>query len=250
MQNVIYKISKKEKIYYGFSLIVSLIFYCILLIKPIFMPWVIYIVIFVFISQVILIGHLRGNAVEITNDQFPEIYEIANRQSLALKLKKTPKVYLLQGGGLLNAFATKFLLNNYVIIYSDILEMAYEEGIEAVEFVIAHELGHIKRGHVGLFHTLILFPSYIIPFLYFAHSRAKEYTCDNIGCSLSPKGAQKGILILASGKRLYKKIDEENYIKNYDESAGFVTWFSEIFSTHPHLAKRLKNILKINKDFN
>ena len=35
----------------------------------------------------------------------------------------------------------------------------------------------------------------------------------------------------------------ENYIKNYDESAGFVTWFSEIFSTHPHLAKRLKNIL-------
>ena len=90
MQNVIFKISKKEKIYYGFSLIVSLIFYCILLIKPIFMPWVIYIVIFVFISQVILIGHLRGNAVEITNDQFPEIYEIANRQSLALKLKKTP----------------------------------------------------------------------------------------------------------------------------------------------------------------
>ena len=123
MQNVIFKISKKEKIYYGFSLIVSLIFYCILLIKPIFMPWVIYIVIFVFISQVILIGHLRGNAVEITNDQFPEIYEIANRQSLALKLKKTPKVYLLQGGGLLNAFATKFLSNNYVIIYSDIFEI-------------------------------------------------------------------------------------------------------------------------------
>jgi Zn-dependent protease with chaperone function len=254
MQNITYEINKKEKFYYGFSLIISLILYYVLLKNSEFLiyliPYVIYIVIFVFFSQVILVGHLRGNAVEVTKDQFPEIYQIANKQSLALKLKKPPKIYLLQGGGMLNAFATKFLSNNYVIIYSDIFEMAYDEGIKAVEFVIAHELGHIKRRHVGLFNTLILLPSYIIPFLYFAHSRAKEYTCDNIGCFLSPKGATKGILILASGKKLYKKIDEQSYIKNYDKSTGFVTWFSEIFSTHPHLVKRLKNISKINKDSN
>ena len=52
MQNITYEINKKEKFYYGFSLIISLILYYVLLKNSEFLiyliPYVIYIVIFVF----------------------------------------------------------------------------------------------------------------------------------------------------------------------------------------------------------
>jgi len=67
---------------------------------------------------------------------------------------------LLQEGGLLNAFAKKYFNANYIVIYSDLLETYYEGDKDAVEFVIAHEMGHIKRNH--LWKDLLLAPSLFI----------------------------------------------------------------------------------------
>ena len=78
---------------------------------------------------------------------------------------------------------------------------AYEKDKNLLEFIIGHELGHIKRKH--LIKKLILFPSFIIPFLGSAYSRACEYTCDNIGYALAPQGAKNGLLLLVSGKNLF-----------------------------------------------
>ncbi len=188
--------------------------------------------------QGFLIGYLRGNAVKITQRQFPDIYEIAHRQSLSLGLKSIPDMYLLQEGGFINAFATKFLGRNYVVIYSEVLEEAYENNKDSVEFIIAHELGHVKRNHITK--VFLLFPSFIIPFLYHAYSRACEYTCDRIGMALSPKGASVGLLLVAAGKKLYKKVNTEKFIEQHFEDKGFWYWISEKFSTHPHLTKRVR----------
>ena len=50
---------------------------------------------------------------------------------------------MVQSGGLLNAFATRFSFRNLVVLYSDVMELAYEQGESAVDFIIAHELAHI-----------------------------------------------------------------------------------------------------------
>ncbi len=192
-----------------------------------------------FISSGILVGHIKGNAVKITKTQFPDIYAILEKYCEKLKID-IPSSYILQSDGVLNAFATKFIGRNYVVIYSEILELAYEKGQEALEFVIAHELGHVKRNHMTK--KLLLFPSVIIPFLASAYSRACEYTCDNIGKSLSPIGAINGLLILAAGKQLYQKVNAEEYIKNEQYETSFWKWFAEKVSSHPHLPKRLSNI--------
>jgi Zn-dependent protease with chaperone function len=192
-----------------------------------------------FISSGILVGHIRGNAIKITKTQFPDIYAIIERYCEMLEID-IPSSYILQSGGVLNAFATKFIRRNYVVIYSEILELAYEKGEEALKFVIAHELGHVKRKHMTK--KTLLFPSAIIPFLALAYSRACEYTCDNIGKSLSPSGAINGVLILAVGKQLYKKVNAEEYIKNEQNETSFWKWFAEKISSHPLLPKRLSNI--------
>ncbi|HEY0769843.1 MAG TPA: M48 family metallopeptidase [Sphingobacteriaceae bacterium] len=205
-----------------------------------FLPLLIYvalILIYLFFRLGVMIGYLKGNAVKVSKHQFPEIYEIVVEQSNLLGLKTIPDVYLLQNGGILNAFATRFFGSDYVVIYSDVLEEAFEDNIETVRFILGHELGHVKRKH--MLKSIWLFPSFFIPFLNSAYSRACEYTCDNIGAALSNNGARPGLLLLASGKKLWKKVNTQAYIDQEYYEGGFWFWFAEKVSSHPRLTKRI-----------
>lgn len=244
-----YQIHPKEGIYFIIKLIVSIILYPLLIWglfsvlssevpgMHILLTYAVIIVSYLAVRLGLLIGHLKGNAIKISERQLPEIYDIACRQAERLGISAVPDIYLLQAGGLLNAFATRFMGTNYVVIYSDILEEAYENNIEAVEFIIGHELGHLQRKHT--LKNLLLFPSIVIPFLNAAYSRACEYTCDNIGAALSPRGARNGLLILASGKKLYKKINIETFTAQAEVETGFWATVAEKVSSHPKLSKRV-----------
>lgn len=251
MSQIEYNVHPKETFYFGIKILACLILYPALFygvrmlfsdnlppqIKSMFMIYGSTIILFLAFRMGLLIGYLRNNAVKINEQQLPDIYAIVKRQAEALGMARIPQVYLLQAGGLLNAFATRYLGRNYIVIYSDILEEAYEDNLEAVEFIIGHELGHVKRKHI-LKRTL-LFPSIFIPFLNAAYSRGCEYTCDSIGAALSPRGAINGLVLLASGKKLYKKVSTEGFIAQAKSERGFWSWFSEKISTHPKLTRRV-----------
>ena len=87
--------------------------------------------------------------------------------------------------------------------------------------------------------SLLLFPAFILPLLNKAYSRACEYTCDNIGAALSPKGVQSGLLILASGRGIWKMVNTRAYVEQDENEYGFWSWFAEKVSTHPKLTRRL-----------
>ena len=250
MEQIDYKVHPKENIYFTVKLLVCLIIYPAMgyglyllynmeipLQAQIFLMYAFFIMLFLVMRMGLFIGYLKGNAVKINEQQLPEVYEIVKRQSQALNMPHAPQVYLMQAGGLLNAFATRFMGTNYVVIYSDILSEAFENNIQAVEFIIGHELGHVKRKHI--LKRMLLFPSFVIPFLNSAYSRACEYTCDNIGATLSPKGVRNGLLILASGNKLYSRVNAERYMLQSNTEDGFWPWFSEKVSSHPRLASRI-----------
>jgi Zn-dependent protease with chaperone function len=151
-----------------------------------------------------------------------------------------PSIFILQEGGILNAFATRCSGKEYVAIYSSVLELAYEKGQGVVSFIIGHELGHIKRNHA--IKNLLLFPSLIIPFLPAGYSRACEYTCDNIGHALSPLGSRDGILVLSVGKSLFNKVNVDGYLQQIESEGGFWVWFSELIRSHPNHPKRIKSL--------
>lgn len=247
-------VSRKENIYFWLCILFSLIGFISLFAiittdsDAVLIVFVYFVYFFIVISigQRILLGKIMISGVKISKKQLPEIYKKIEYFSKEMELKKIPKVYLLESSSKINAFITKFIGKKFVVLYSDILEMAYEEGEDVVDFIICHELAHIKRKHA----TKNLF-IFVMKFTVLgnAYSRACEYTCDAIATYLAPVGAQKGLLILASGKKLYKYINKDAFIDQIEEDKGLLRWSREINSSEPMLAKRVQRVNEVIEEF-
>lgn len=237
----------QERVYFAACLAISLLVYIVLLVSFLlisFLPLT-YIMVWgiaAVITQGLLIGYLKGNCIRVSERQFPEVHRLALQIADQMGLKPPPPIYVLQAGGLLNAFATRFFGRNFVVIYSDVLELAYGEGEDAVAFIIAHELAHIRRKH--LIWRWILAPSGLVPLLATAYSRACEYTCDRFGARYGPDGAVSGLLVLAAGKRLYRRVNLEEFNHQIVSEGGFWVWLAELLSTHPHLSRRVRAVTR------
>lgn len=195
------------------------------------------IVLYIFFAKGIMVGHFRGNGIRVSEQQFPEVYAIYKAELQKLGIRKEPKLYCVQSNGVLNAFATRMAFHNYVVVYSEILQAAYEKGVDAVAFVLAHELGHIKRGH--LIKNFFIYPAAVIFPFRLAYSRACEYTCDLIGRQTTSDKAVDGLVILAAGKKLGGLVNIPEYVRTARDEHGFWVWFAEFMSTHPNLPKRI-----------
>lgn len=111
----------------------------------------------------------------------------------------------------MNAFASKCQLHKgYEVLYSDLMDIAYKENdFEGIAFILAHELGHIKCGHVTAWLT-ILQPLAKILLLDKSLTRAQEWTADGCGYYYAPEG-KRSMMVLSAGK-----VDFDEYIRSVD----------------------------------
>jgi Zn-dependent protease with chaperone function len=238
-------VNAKEKNYFALCVLVSLAIYYLLIriilsgtaVSGVVLFYGIIIVVGYFVFHGVMLGQIRGNAIRVSARQFPNLMLMANEHSRRLGMIDTPDVFVLQSGGMLNAFATRFLGRNFVVLYSDVLALATQKGEKAVGFVLGHELGHVKRRHMTW--RALLYPSMIIPFLAAAYSRACEYTCDRIGNALEPEGSVDGLLVLAAGRELYSQVNAAEFANQRNTERGFFVVLAELLSTHPNLTKRV-----------
>ena len=83
---------------------------------------------------------LRSEAVEVTESQLPELYKSFKEVCDRLKLH-APRLYVMESGGLLNAFTMR-PGRNFVVVYSDLVE-TFGANSDEVRFVIGHEIGRV-----------------------------------------------------------------------------------------------------------
>ena len=193
--------------------------------------------VFFFMAHVGFVAHLRGSAVRLGPSQMPELHgrvvEIARRFGM-----QPPAAYLMQSGGALNAMATRFFGSRFIVLYSDLLE-ACGDNEDARDFIVAHELGHLKAGH--LTGRWFLMPGLLVPFLGTAWSRACEYTCDRYGRAgvADPARGLDGLVILAAGGRYAPRVDRRQLAAQQPELDTFWMAIGRWLSTHPPIAARL-----------
>lgn len=234
----------KERIYFVLSAIITVgIYVGIAVTGPIWLLAVPAWFAFEFFGQGVAMGMIRGNAIRLSEAQFPEVYRRAREIATQMGFKYLPALYVLQAEGALNAFATRFARRNFVVIFSDVLELAYERGEDALTFILTHELAHIKRNHVRF--SWLIDGNVFIPPLALALSRAREYTCDRYAAYHCPNGIVDGLTLLAAGKRLYKQVNRDEYLNQMNRDKSFWIWLAEMLSTHPCLPHRIREALAI-----
>jgi hypothetical protein len=189
------------------------------------------------VAHVGFVAHLRGSAVRLGPEQMPELN--ARVESIARRFgMEPPAAYLMQSGGALNAMATRFFRSRFIVLYSDLLE-ACGDNEDARDFIVAHELGHLKAGH--LTGRWFLMPGLLVPFLGTAWSRACEYTCDRYGRAgaADPVKALDGLVVLAAGGRYAPRIDRRRLAAQQPDLDTFWMAIGRWLSTHPPIAARL-----------
>ena len=193
-------------------------------------------------AQSALIAHIKGNGVELSRAQFPDLYAQFIECCQRLRIDKPPQAYILNGDGGLNAFATKFLGTQYVVLMSDVVD-AMDTHADGVRFYIGHELGHLRMKH--LTGQLLRWPVLWLPLLGAAYSRARETTCDRHGlaCSTSGERAARALAALSSGAARWEKIDIAAYRQQAAETTGFWMSFHELIAGYPWLTKRAARVV-------
>ena len=173
------------------------------------------------IAQSALISYIKGNGVRITEEQFPDLKQQISACCRKLGLDEEPQACLMQMGGMLNAFATRFLGRHFLVLYSDVVD-GLADNPDALNFYI----GHIKRKH--LHWATIPMPASALPLIGPAYSRAREYTCD-----------RHGLAVLAAGGKRARMMNHRAYVDQAGQTEGFWMSFHELVGDYPWLVKRM-----------
>jgi Zn-dependent protease with chaperone function len=194
------------------------------------------------------VAWLRGNGVQITATQFPDLYAQMQACSQRLGFAKQPEFFLLQSQGSLNALALRFLRRDYVVLLAEVVD-ALESRPSALKFYIGHEMGHIHRKHLS--RHWWLWPGLIVPILASAYSRAKEYTCDRYGfaCCDSVDDAQRALAVLAAGTQRWQHLNLVDFQAQSDRTGGFWMAVNELTADYPWLCKRMVRIANRDAQF-
>lgn len=187
-------------------------------------------------------AQLRGSAVKVQSDQFPEIFEMVRRISKNLGLQEPPETFIVEDN-LQNAFALKLGRRKFLILIDDVVWGALATGnVKALSFIIGHEVAHHALGHTGVLRSRIA-----------AHwrplSRLDEFSCDAVSHALfqDPTAARDALALLLIGPQLYQRLDRDAL----DRQAREVV--SDKFSkkvekkrrlTHPLLLRRYAAVIE------
>jgi Zn-dependent protease with chaperone function/type II secretory pathway pseudopilin PulG len=230
----------KEKSLFGVLLALGVVFWAVIILGTVGIALVYLLLFYIgyLFAHSALISYLKGNAVHITEAQFPDLYHRISDCCAKLEMDEQPEAYLLQMGGTLNAFATRFLGRDFLVLYTDVVD-ALQDKPESLNFYIGHELGHIKRKHLRW--GPVLAPAAMLPLIGAAYHRAREYTCDRHGLAACQDvaSATTGIAVLAAGGKQWKTMNQQHFMDQVEHTGGFWMSYHELVGDYPWLTKRM-----------
>lgn len=241
MQDLVYR---HERTLGAVTLVLGIIVWLALIVGTMGMALVALLVAFIayLFAQSTLIAHIKGNGVELTEGQYPDLHAQFVDCCDRLGIKQRPKVYILNGDGGFNAFATKFIGTQYVVLLSGIVD-AVSDHADGVRFYLGHELGHLRMKHLS--GHFLRWPVLWLPLLGAAYSRARESTCDRHGraCCSSNENAARAMAVLGAGAQRWKDLDLGAYQQQARYGSGFWMSFHELTGAYPWLSKRVARIM-------
>lgn len=234
----------KETTYFVFVLLISIAIWGLIVVTIVGVFYGLLIALFLWFGNGLLIAYLRAEAVRVSERQLPELHATFLEVCRQLGVAQPPALYVLQSGGLLNAFATRFAGRDFVVVYSDFLE-ALGPASPEMKFVLGHEIGHIKSRHI--LKQIFLAPGLIFPLVGAAYRRAWETSCDRYGAYAAQDmdGAIRAMLVLSGGREHGRRLDPEIYAAQHQTERGFFVSLHELLSDYPTLSRRVTDLMAL-----
>jgi Zn-dependent protease with chaperone function len=183
----------------------------------------------------------RGTAVQLSPQQFPDLFGTAEDFARTLGLRRRPELFLANGNGTLNAFAAQATGYDYVVLSNELFANLHNRNHDGLRFILGHELGHIRLHHVSLWYQVAVAYTQLIPLLGPLLSRLREYSCDRHGAYLSPLGAT-GLVLLASGRYTETDVDLDELLLQGRRLRGFWIGLAQLVRSHPFTVRRLERL--------
>ncbi len=234
----------KEGTYFTLVLVISILFWIAIAVSIIGLFYAAFFAFFLWLGNGLLVAHLRSEAVRVDERQLPQLHASFREVCQQLGVAQPPALYVLQAGGLLNAFAVRFSGRNFVVVYSDFLEALGADSSE-MKFILGHELGHIKSRHI-LKH-IFLGPGLFFPLIGPAYRRVWESSCDRYGAFAAQDvdGSVRAMMTLCGGREHGPKLNAESFAGQHAEERGFFVSLHELTSTYPTLSRRVTDLLSL-----
>lgn len=232
----------KEKTYHTWVLVISIVAWIGLTVTIFGLFYAALFGFLLWLGNGLLTAHLRSEAIRVGPHQLPELDATFRDVCSRLGLDKIPALYVLQSGGALNAFATRFSGRDFVVVYSDFLEALGPTSRE-MHFILGHEIGHIQSRHLGK--QILLAPGLFFPLVGPAYRRAWETSCDRFGAFAAQDVAAsvRAMLVLGGGREHGKNLNAEVFAEQYADERGFFVSLHELTSTYPTLSRRVTDLI-------
>jgi Zn-dependent protease with chaperone function/competence protein ComGC len=234
----------KESKYFSVALVFSILVWIAILVSVVGIFYAALFALIAWVGNGLLTAYLRSEAVRVDENQLPQLHARFLKVCETLGVKEIPHLYLLQAGGVLNAFATKFCGRNFVVVYSDFLE-AFGPDSDEIGFILGHEIGHIKSNHI--FKRILIGPGILLPLLGPAYLRACEASCDRHGAFATSdlNSAVRAMMTLSGGKQQGAKLDPAAFAAQNSRERGFFVSWHELTSAYPTLSQRVKLLMAL-----
>lgn len=184
-------------------------------------------------------ARLKGSAIEVGLDQFPEIHACAQSFSARLGMKEAPAIYIVESN-FINAIAMRVGSRQVIVLIDDVVDACLRSGDpRSLGFILGHEMAHHALGHTGIVQSL-LFATYK------KLSRLNEFSCDAVARALvqEESAAVNALLVLLTGPQLVPYVNRATLLRQAAEvAADKHSIKAERHLTHPLMLRRLQRML-------
>lgn len=206
---------------------------------------------------------MQGSNFHVTRESCPELYKQIKEDASVLGVADFPEIYT-EWGYAINGYTTGNKDKTMLVLNSGAVDLLT---VPQLDYVVGHELGHIKSGHV-LYHLMAqLFSSAIgmiplgetlltpIHYSLMYWQRMSEFTADRAGllvCQDKDAAIETIIKMAGAPQKYFDKLDKDAFLKQAEE---FETRFSSVAdsairtisivsSSHPWTVYRAGELLK------
>ena len=205
---------------------------------------------------------LCGSNFHVTKESCPELYNMVHESAETLDIDRLPEIYTQWSYGI-NAYTTGYKDNTILVLQSGSVDLMPDPELT---FVIGHEMGHIKSGHV-LYHLMVQYFAQIISSTVLAGKfivpiqlglnywyRMSEFTADRAGLLVCQdlEAALGAIMKMAglpkryfntSDPHVFAKQAKEFMTKYGDTTDKIIRNISILDDTHPWTVMRAYELI-------